>query len=151
MPVEAKRPRTASSICGLSVWGILDWKRARAHTNMEHSSAVPIYTETGISRELNRNSGACELSRESARMMRVHSRLLHEHGKCLGGLPGHCIRSIRSLYHLSGTSPVSKTSPGFELDNEIDSVVQHQRRSSGAAHATRTSKRFIACTISHVP
>lgn len=113
--------------CGLSVRGILDWKRARAHTIMGDSSAVPIYTETGISRELDRNSGACELvSLAKVRgMMRVHSRLLHEHGKCLGGLPGHCIRSIRSLYHLSGTSPVSKTSPGHELDNEIDSVVQH--------------------------
>ena len=103
---------------------------------MGDSSAVPIYTETGISRELDRNSGACELvSLAKVRgMMRVHSRLLHEHGKCLGGLPGHCIRSIRSLYHLSGTSPVSKTSPGFEFDNEIDPVVQHSRRSSCDSH-----------------
>jgi len=56
---------------------------------------------------------------------RVHSRLLHRHGNCLG-VPGHRTRSIRSLCHLSGTSPVSKTSVyrPCEFDRQIDRVVQ---------------------------
>ena len=105
---------------------------------MGDSSAVPIYTETGISRELDRNSGACELVslakvREDDACAQPTS--LRE-ARQLSRRARATIAAASARYYLSGTSLVSSktSSSGCEFDRQANCVVQHQRSSSCHSH-----------------
>ena len=115
---------------------------------MGDSSAVPIYTETGISRELDRNSEACELVslakvREDDACAQPTS--LRE-ARQLSRRARATIAAASARYYLSGTSLVSKTSSaGCEFDRQANSVVQYQRNSSCDSHK---QAGYCLCDIS---